>query len=85
MVVLKVYFKDSRTIQLEGVIVTPQYVLVATAGGVRTVPNLNGHASEQEAFWNRQGMDWKDFVRQKASAIQPMFSYDGDNWLGKRR
>ena len=85
MIVLQVYFQDTKTIRLEGVIVTPQYVLVATNDGLRTIPNLNGLVREQEAFWGRNKMDWKDFVREKAEAIKPIFIYTGENWLGKRR
>ncbi len=84
VVVLKAYFETPMQIRLEGMIVTPQVILIGTGQQMHSVPNLSGVPSEQDKFAKAKGVSWENYVLEKARLVQPMFSYAGSDYLGKR-
>ncbi len=84
VVVLKAYFESPMQIRIEGMIVTPQVILIGAGQGMHSVPNLSGAPGEQDKFAKAKGVSWENYVLEKARLVQPMFSYTGTDYLGKR-
>lgn len=84
VVVLKAYYESPMHIRIEGMIVTPQIILIGTGQGMYSVPNIAGAPGDQDEFAKAKGVSWENYVLQKARLVQPMFSYAGTDYLGKR-